>query len=72
MVGNGNFHANLRVLDGKNWNRWMHLWLAQMKVIFGVQEVYEQVTNGMEVVEPLPANLTYAQRSAYKEAKKNC
>ncbi|PNX78721.1 retrovirus-related Pol polyprotein from transposon TNT 1-94, partial [Trifolium pratense] len=39
MAGKNNFHANLPILDGKNWDTWV----KQMKVIFNVQEVDEQV-----------------------------
>jgi hypothetical protein len=63
MTGNGNFHANLPVLEGKNWDKW----IIQIKVIFGVQEVLDVVTNK---VEALPAYPTDVQRAAFREAKK--
>ena len=51
------------VFDGKNWDRWV----KQMKVIFNVQEVYEQVNEG---VATLPANANEDQRTIFREAKK--
>jgi hypothetical protein len=63
MAGNNNFHANLPILDGKKWDTWV----KQMRVIFNVQEVYEQVNNSLN---PLPANPTEAQRTTFKDAKK--
>ncbi|WJX34995.1 hypothetical protein P8452_23045 [Trifolium repens] len=64
MAGKNNFHANLPILDGKNWDTWV----KQMKVIFNVQEVYKQVN---AVITPLPANANEEQRTTFKEAKKN-
>ncbi|KAK2402146.1 putative mitochondrial protein [Trifolium repens] len=63
MAGNNNFHANLPVFDGKNWDTWV----KQMKVIFTFQEVYEQVNDG---VAALPANANEEQRTTFREAKK--
>ncbi|KAK2358763.1 hypothetical protein QL285_095917 [Trifolium repens] len=63
MAGNNNFHANLPVFDGKNWDRWV----KQMKVIFNVQEVYEQVN---ATITPLPENANEEQRTTFREAKK--
>ncbi|MCH94065.1 retrovirus-related Pol polyprotein from transposon TNT 1-97, partial [Trifolium medium] len=63
MAGNNNFHANLPVFDGKNWD----MWVKQMKVIFTFQEVYEQVN---AEIAPLPANATEEQRTTYRDAKK--
>ncbi|PNX79203.1 hypothetical protein L195_g035187, partial [Trifolium pratense] len=63
MVGKNNFHANLPILDGKNWDTWV----KQMKVIFSVQEVDEQVNN---VLDPLPANPTEDQRTTFRDAKR--
>ncbi|WJX17846.1 hypothetical protein P8452_07710 [Trifolium repens] len=63
MAGNNNFHANLPVFDGKNWDRWV----KQMKVIFNVQEVYEQVN---AAITPLPENANEEQRTTFREAKK--
>ncbi|GAU33426.1 hypothetical protein TSUD_380620 [Trifolium subterraneum] len=63
MAGKSNFHANLPILDGKNWDTWV----KQMKVIFIVQEVDEQVNT---VLDPLPANATEQQRTTFKEAQK--
>ncbi|KAK2377606.1 hypothetical protein QL285_078260 [Trifolium repens] len=63
MAGNNNFHANLPVFDGKNWDRWV----KQMKVIFNVQEVYEQVN---ATITPLPENANEDQRTTFREAKK--
>ncbi|KAK2404089.1 hypothetical protein QL285_053465 [Trifolium repens] len=63
MAGNNNFHANLPVFDGKNWDTWV----KQMKVIFTFQEVYEQVNEG---VAALPANASEEQRTTFREAKK--
>ncbi|GAU40215.1 hypothetical protein TSUD_397430 [Trifolium subterraneum] len=63
MAGKSNFHANLPILDGKNWDTWV----KQMKVIFIVQEVDEQVNT---VLDPLPANATEKQRTTFREAQK--
>ncbi|GAU46965.1 hypothetical protein TSUD_143070 [Trifolium subterraneum] len=63
MAGKSNFHANLPILDGKNWDTWV----KQMKVIFIVQEVDEQVNT---VLDPLPANATEQQRTTFREAQK--
>jgi hypothetical protein len=63
MAGNNNFHANLPILDGKKWDTWV----KQMRVIFNVQEVYEQVNNSLN---PLPANPTEAQRTTFRDKKK--
>jgi hypothetical protein len=63
MAGNNNFHANLPVFDGKNWDTWV----KQMKVIFTFQEVYEQVN---AEIAPLPANANEEQRTTHREAKK--
>ncbi|KAK2423113.1 hypothetical protein QL285_033589 [Trifolium repens] len=63
MVGNNNFHANLPILDGKNWD----MWVKQMRVIFTFQEVYEQVNAN---IAPLPANANEEQRTTFKDAKK--
>lgn len=60
---NGNFPANLPILDGKNWDRWR----IQMKVIMGYQEVIDIVENGYP---ELPEAPTDAQRTAHKENKK--
>ncbi|CAJ2663346.1 unnamed protein product [Trifolium pratense] len=63
MAGKSNFHANLPILDGKNWDTWV----KQMNVIFIVQEVDEQVKT---VLDPLPANATAEQRATFREALK--
>ncbi|KAK2352556.1 putative mitochondrial protein [Trifolium repens] len=64
MAGSSNsFPANLPILDGKNWDQWC----VKMSVIFGYQEVEDLVTNG---VEPLVANATEAQQTAFKALKK--
>ncbi|WJX93643.1 hypothetical protein P8452_75143 [Trifolium repens] len=63
MAGNNNFHANLPVFDGKNWDRWV----KQMKVIFNVQEVNEQRN---AAITPLPENANEEQRTTFREAKK--
>ncbi|GAU35142.1 hypothetical protein TSUD_394680 [Trifolium subterraneum] len=63
MVGKSNFHANLPILDGKNWDTWV----KQMKVIFIVQEADEQVNT---ILDPLPANATEQQRTTFREAQK--
>jgi hypothetical protein len=60
---NGQFPANLPILDGKNYDRWS----KQMKVVFGYQDVMEQVTNG---VVPITATSTDAERTTHKELKK--
>jgi len=39
---NGYFLGNLPILDGMNWDKWC----AQMKVIFGFEDVCEVVQNG--------------------------
>ncbi|GAU44957.1 hypothetical protein TSUD_100290 [Trifolium subterraneum] len=63
MAGKSNFHANLPILDGKNWDTWV----KQMKVIFIVQEADEQVNT---TLDPLPANATKQQRTTFREAQK--
>ncbi|GAU46623.1 hypothetical protein TSUD_284710 [Trifolium subterraneum] len=63
MTGKSNFHANLPILDGKNWDTWV----KQMKVIFIVQEADEQVNI---VLDPLSANATEQQRTTFREAQK--
>ncbi|GAU22332.1 hypothetical protein TSUD_106600 [Trifolium subterraneum] len=63
MAGKSNFHANLPILDGKNWDTWV----KQMKVIFIVQEADEQVNT---ILDPLPANATEQQRTTFREAQK--
>ncbi|GAU45892.1 hypothetical protein TSUD_24940 [Trifolium subterraneum] len=63
MAGKSNFHANLPILDGKNWDTWV----KQMKVIFIVQEADEQVNT---ILDPLPANATEQQRTTFREALK--
>ncbi|GAU46224.1 hypothetical protein TSUD_374700 [Trifolium subterraneum] len=63
MAGKSNFHANLPILDGKNWDTWV----KQMKVIFIVQEADEQVNT---VLDPLPANATEQQRTTFRETQK--
>jgi hypothetical protein len=63
MAGNNNFHANLPILDGKKWDTWV----KQMCVIFNVQEVHEQVNNGLD---PLLVNPKEAQRTTSRDAKK--
>ncbi|GAU17360.1 hypothetical protein TSUD_232360 [Trifolium subterraneum] len=63
MAGKSNFHANLPILDGKNWDTWV----KQMKVIFIVQEADEQVNT---IVDPLPTNATKQQRTTLREAQK--
>ncbi|GAU38465.1 hypothetical protein TSUD_151880 [Trifolium subterraneum] len=63
MAGKSKFHANLPILDGKNWDTW----IKQMKVIFIVQEADEQVNT---VPDPLPAKATEQQRTTFREAQK--
>ena len=63
MAAASNLLGNLPVLDGKNWDRWC----VQMKVIFGYQEVTENV---MEGFPDLGENPSEAQRAAHKESKK--
>ncbi|CAJ2659609.1 unnamed protein product [Trifolium pratense] len=63
MSRKSNFHANLPILNGKNWDTWV----KQMKGIFIVQEVDEQVNT---ILDPLPANPTNQQRTTFKEAQK--
>ncbi|GAU17035.1 hypothetical protein TSUD_105340 [Trifolium subterraneum] len=63
MEGKSNFHANLPILDGKNWDTWV----KQMNVIFIVQEADEQVNT---ILDPLPANATEQQRTTFREAQK--
>ena len=43
-IMNGHVPGNLPVLDGKNWSKWS----VQMKALFGFQDVYEVVQNGIE------------------------
>ena len=63
MAGKSKFHANLPILDGKNWDTW----IKQMKVIFIVQEADEHVNT---VLDPLPANAIEQQRTTFREAQK--
>ncbi|CAJ2677087.1 unnamed protein product [Trifolium pratense] len=60
---NGQFPANLPVLDGKNYDNWS----KQMKVLFNYQDVMDQVING---VESLSEGATEVQRTQHKELKK--
>ncbi|WJX18783.1 hypothetical protein P8452_08547 [Trifolium repens] len=60
---NGQFPANLPVLDGKNYDRWS----KQMKVVFGYLDVMDQVTNG---VVPITDSSTDAEKATHKELKK--
>jgi hypothetical protein len=60
---NGHFPTTLPILDGKNFDKWC----AQMKVIFGYQDVWEIIINGLE---NLSNNATDTQKSAFKELKK--
>ncbi|MCI58553.1 hypothetical protein A2U01_0079808 [Trifolium medium] len=48
MAGKSNFHANLLILEGKNWDTWV----KQMKVIYIVKEVDEQVNTVLDPVTP--------------------
>ena len=61
---NGHIPGNLPVLDGKNWSKWN----VQMRALFGFQDVYEVIQNGVE--EP-KATTSDAQRQALKDLKKN-
>ncbi|GAU17239.1 hypothetical protein TSUD_324430 [Trifolium subterraneum] len=63
MAAKSKFHANLPILDGKNWDTW----IKQMKVIFIVQEADEQVNT---ILDPLPANAIEQQRTTFREAQK--
>jgi len=63
MAKNGTFHISLPVLYGKRWERLFR----QVKVVFAVHDVYEQVTNGME---PFLVNATSVLRNVHKELKK--
>jgi len=60
---NGNFPANLPILNGKNYDNWC----KQMKVVFGFQDVWDLVENGLE---PIGARATEEQQTAHKEKKK--
>ncbi|MCH99639.1 hypothetical protein A2U01_0020653, partial [Trifolium medium] len=60
---NGQFPANLPILQGKNYDSWS----KQMKVLFNYQDVMDQVTNG---VEPIAATATETERTQHKELKK--
>ncbi|KHN44538.1 hypothetical protein glysoja_041736, partial [Glycine soja] len=60
---NGNFPANLPILEGKNWNKWS----VQMKVIFAYQEVQEVVDEGYPA---LVEGATEAQRAVHRENNK--
>jgi hypothetical protein len=62
-MNNNGFGSNILVLDSKNWDRWS----ALMKSLFGAQDVSDLVHNDYE---DLGANLTAAQRTTFKEAKK--
>src|ERR1044072_1204818 len=55
--------TNLPILDFKNYNKWC----KQMKILFGYQEVFEVVNDG---VTPLVAEATAAQQATFKEEKK--
>ena len=59
---NGHIPGNLPVLNGKNWSKWN----VQMKALFGFQDVYEVVQNGIK--EPNDV-LSDAQKQASKELK---
>ena len=66
MGSNGNFPANLPVLDGKNYDHWC----IKMKVIFGFQDVLDVIKNGVPVLD---RGATDAQKAAHKETqKKDC
>ncbi|KHN33845.1 hypothetical protein glysoja_021726, partial [Glycine soja] len=54
---------NLPVIDGKNWSKWN----VQIRALFGFQDVYEVIQNGVE--EP-KATTSDAQRQALKDLKK--
>ncbi|PNX69977.1 hypothetical protein L195_g057015, partial [Trifolium pratense] len=60
---NGQFPANLPILDGKNYDSWS----KQMKVLFNYQDVMDHVTNS---VDPLTEGATENQRTQHKELKK--
>ncbi|PNX81725.1 hypothetical protein L195_g037750 [Trifolium pratense] len=60
---NTSFPANLPILDGKNWDQWC----VKMNVIFSFQEVEELITTRYE---PLAANATAEQQTAFREVKK--
>ena len=62
-IMNGHVPGNLPVLDGKNWSKWS----VQMRALFGFQDVYEVVQNGIE--EPT-ASTPDAQRQVWKDLKK--
>ncbi|XP_019427170.1 PREDICTED: uncharacterized protein LOC109335493 [Lupinus angustifolius] len=57
------FPAHLPILDGKNWNRWS----AQMKVIFGYQEVMEIVESGFAMISNESTN---EEKAEFKVNKK--
>ncbi|MCH90571.1 retrovirus-related pol polyprotein from transposon TNT 1-94 [Trifolium medium] len=59
----GQFSVNLPILEGKNYDRWS----KQMKVVFGYQDVMDQVING---VVPITATSTETERALHKESKK--
>lgn len=60
---NGNYPANLLVLDGKNYEKWC----IQMKVLFGYQEVHDIVKSRYQ---ELGENPTDEERATYRESKK--
>ncbi|MCI31355.1 hypothetical protein A2U01_0052567, partial [Trifolium medium] len=61
--GNGSFPGNLPILTGKNYDNWC----KQMKVVFGFQDVWDLVHNG---VKPVTESSCDAQKATYKELKK--
>lgn len=64
MAGsNGNYPANLPVLDGKNYEKWC----IQMKMLFGYQEVHDIVKSRYQ---ELGENPTDEERATYRESKK--
>jgi hypothetical protein len=60
---NGNFHANFSILDRKNYDNWC----KQMKVVFGYQDVWDFVQNG---VTPIGDRATDEERVLYKDKNK--
>ena len=62
-VFNDRIPTNLPILDSKNYDKWY----KQMKVLFGYQEVFEVVNDG---VTPLGKEATAAQQTTFKEEKK--
>ena len=63
MVDNSGVPRNLLILDGKNWDRWV----AQMRVLFRFQDVFENEIVETGIKEPGAGSIE-SQRVEQKEA----